>query len=582
MKGLGSLLPAVLLLPASQLAQPPLTRVEDVLYRADGSRASGAVRIVLWRPVLTSGQFNYVSATTRTVNVRDGSLSVDLVPNEALQPAGSFYQVVYALAGSPVGWSENWIVPVSQTPVRISDILAQAPSGWSGYLSRRPIRVVSSTPPTCQVGEYVFLSGAPPGLNTYACTSTNTWTLQGDGFDVFTQLYDVRSFGAVCNNSANDRVAIQHAIDSVPEGSVLFFPPGTCLTDSVLTLTKSLHLVGAGPVSVIRTTSSSNASVLSINTAARVKVSDLTFQGPTSATGGVLVLITAPSGPGNTQSRFVNVRFEEGWNHLEAQRVDGLLLSGCIFSRWAGRGVSLVPPSAATVNVTISHSRFFTNVSGASEAIQAVNASGVTVTGNTFINTPRSLYALASESGVSVEQLVYSDNRVSGIGSGLSTVLVETSNGGTYSQGTLSGNTSGQGLFVRLNGDVSHFTTIGNTVWCASEGTGIIVSAGSTRSGNSVANNTFQSCSVGISASNCGPGCVIGHNAYHAVAGFTPVSASANVIVLPQGGHFTAAQLGGWANGSMVYCSDCQAANPCTGGGSGAFARRINGSWVCN
>jgi hypothetical protein len=42
------------------------------------------------------------------------------------------------------------------------------------------------------------------------------------------------------------------------------------------------------------------------------------------------------------------------------------------------------------------------------------------------------------------------------------------------------------------------------------------------------------------------------------------------------------ANLGTAANGRQLYCSDCKIAKPCSGGGSGAFAKRINGAWVCN
>jgi hypothetical protein len=38
----------------------------------------------------------------------------------------------------------------------------------------------------------------------------------------------------------------------------------------------------------------------------------------------------------------------------------------------------------------------------------------------------------------------------------------------------------------------------------------------------------------------------------------------------------------GYENGQEIYCFDCAAANPCSGSGSGAIAKRINGSWVCN
>ena len=53
------------------------------------------------------------------------------------------------------------------------------------------------------------------------------------------------------------------------------------------------------------------------------------------------------------------------------------------------------------------------------------------------------------------------------------------------------------------------------------------------------------------------------------------------------GGHvsdaaFTAATLPAAGNGSTVYCQDCVIASSCSGSGSGAFAKRINGAWVCN
>lgn len=40
--------------------------------------------------------------------------------------------------------------------------------------------------------------------------------------------------------------------------------------------------------------------------------------------------------------------------------------------------------------------------------------------------------------------------------------------------------------------------------------------------------------------------------------------------------------LGTPANGSMIYCTNCTIANPCAAGGTGAFAKRLNGVWVCN
>jgi len=44
----------------------------------------------------------------------------------------------------------------------------------------------------------------------------------------------------------------------------------------------------------------------------------------------------------------------------------------------------------------------------------------------------------------------------------------------------------------------------------------------------------------------------------------------------------TYSQLGSNSNGTLIYCSDCTIANPCGSGGTGAIAKRLNSTWVCN
>jgi hypothetical protein len=51
----------------------------------------------------------------------------------------------------------------------------------SGKTSTKPIKSGTTPPATCAVGEYFFKSDATAGQNTYACTATNTWALQGGG-----------------------------------------------------------------------------------------------------------------------------------------------------------------------------------------------------------------------------------------------------------------------------------------------------------------------------------------------------------------------------------------------------------------
>lgn len=45
----------------------------------------------------------------------------------------------------------------------------------------------------------------------------------------------------------------------------------------------------------------------------------------------------------------------------------------------------------------------------------------------------------------------------------------------------------------------------------------------------------------------------------------------------------TLGALGASKNGTIIYCSDClHGSNPCSGGSTGAMAKRLNGAWVCN
>lgn len=51
---------------------------------------------------------------------------------------------------------------------------------------------------------------------------------------------------------------------------------------------------------------------------------------------------------------------------------------------------------------------------------------------------------------------------------------------------------------------------------------------------------------------------------------------------VPVGLTFANIATGSVVNGTLQYCTDCTIANPCAGGGTGAYAKRLNGVWVCN
>ena len=102
----------------------PGTRVQDVLYNADGTRADGTVSIS-WKGFTAS---DGSTLTTNTIDVRivQGLLNVELVPNENATPTGTSYQVSYLLDNGS-RFFETWVVPESPTPVTVSQVRVTQP-----------------------------------------------------------------------------------------------------------------------------------------------------------------------------------------------------------------------------------------------------------------------------------------------------------------------------------------------------------------------------------------------------------------------------------------------------------------------
>jgi hypothetical protein len=91
---------------------------------------------------------------------------------------------------------------------------------------------------------------------------------------------------------------------------------------------------------------------------------------------------------------------------------------------------------------------------------------------------------------------------------------------------------------------------------------------------------------------------LVGHSSSDAAPALLSSSPSVNwslpnpSLIFPNGAVFS--KLGKQNDGSFTYCSDCKVAAPsscstanpsacaCSGGGTGAFAKRLNGEWFCN
>ncbi len=109
---------AAALLAALAQAAPPLTTIQDVLYKADGTRFNGTLTIS-WSSFQAIDQSAIQSQST-TVKVVDGNLRVQLVPTTSSVPP-TVYSVTYNSDGR-IQFQENWSVPSTAQPVRLRDV----------------------------------------------------------------------------------------------------------------------------------------------------------------------------------------------------------------------------------------------------------------------------------------------------------------------------------------------------------------------------------------------------------------------------------------------------------------------------
>jgi hypothetical protein len=102
---------------------PPLTIVQDVLYKADGSRFDGVAQIS-WKS-FSAADGSEIPQQTLNIRVANGSLRALLVPTTNAQRTVTY--TVKFNADGRTQFTEFWAVPPSSAPVRLRDVRVQAP-----------------------------------------------------------------------------------------------------------------------------------------------------------------------------------------------------------------------------------------------------------------------------------------------------------------------------------------------------------------------------------------------------------------------------------------------------------------------
>jgi hypothetical protein len=96
-----------------------LTTIQDTLFRADGTRFNGTLTIN-W-VTFDATSLGTVVQQSRTVQVVNGNLQIQLVPNATATPPANIYTVNYQSSGYQQ-FAENWTVPASTTPLTVSAV----------------------------------------------------------------------------------------------------------------------------------------------------------------------------------------------------------------------------------------------------------------------------------------------------------------------------------------------------------------------------------------------------------------------------------------------------------------------------
>jgi hypothetical protein len=144
---------AAVCLATSSFAAPPLTTIQDVLFKADGTRFHGTLSIS-WTSFEAVDR-SAIAQQTTTVTVVNGNLQVQLVPTTTATPA-AFYTVVYNSDGL-IQFQETWAVPSSLVPLRIRDVRVST----VGAVSGAPAPVVDTVQESDIIGLLADLGARP-------------------------------------------------------------------------------------------------------------------------------------------------------------------------------------------------------------------------------------------------------------------------------------------------------------------------------------------------------------------------------------------------------------------------------------
>jgi len=395
-------------------------------------------------------------------------------------------------------------------------------------------------------------------------------------------VFNVKAYGAKGDYVADDTQAIQAAIDACPNGGMVFFPAGSYkITAPLSIVNKSIALVGSDYRYTVLVPTGSSAIVINSNDA--VRIAHLNIYGEIGQTSGALISVTGPGHWGNTNSTFEDLSIRGGYNSIHLVKATSTLIRRVRFGGWNNAAILAEHDDPDTGYLTVRDCAFsFPNNATTSYGIYVKDAVGARITGNDFWAVALPIYYYRN---VTVDSYMFeiTNNTIDGALNG-GIVVQHTGTGyvwsGTIANNRIYGNDLAENSSaIQVSGSVFDWTVSNNNIRCPwtrnaygikVEGYGVVTVTGNITIGCStpIMENVSTASSVMASGNLM-------------MWGGSP-TATGKLLLSDATLDYTSLSGLAAANGSIVYCSNCTAASPCAGGGTGAIARRISGAWVCS
>lgn len=193
--------------------QVTTTTVQDTVYNADGTYASGEI-LVSWPAFVTAGGDTVAAGNLSSPIGNNGTVTMNLAPNLGATPAGSYYTAVYHLADGTVS-KEYWVIPdVPSTSIAAIRSLVMPAS--------IAVQTITATQVSSMLAKYLPLSGG---------SLTGTLQLPSDPsapMQAATKNYVDNSLSPIATE-------LSQAVSSSPKGTqTVTQPVGTNLSANIL------------------------------------------------------------------------------------------------------------------------------------------------------------------------------------------------------------------------------------------------------------------------------------------------------------------------------------------------------------